>query len=80
MSQEKVNRYKQEKANRKEIMKKEKRMRIVRQTTAAVVFAALVAWVGFSGYQSYTASHTDENTVVDYTAVMDYINGLEKTE
>ena len=37
MSQEKVNRYKKEKANRKEIVKKEKRLRIVEITAAILI-------------------------------------------
>lgn len=43
MSQEKVDRYKEQKANRKEIMKKEKRMRVLRNTVAGLVFASLLS-------------------------------------
>ena len=46
MSQEKVDRYKQEKANRKQIMRKQKAMGIVRKLILAVVAIALVGMVG----------------------------------
>ena len=41
MSQEKVDRYKKEKANRKQTMRKERMMSIVRKTVLAVVAVAL---------------------------------------
>ena len=47
MSQEKVTRYKEEKANRKQTMKKQKRATLVRNTIACVVVAAVVGWVGY---------------------------------
>ena len=46
MSQKKVDRYKQEKANRKKIMRKQKMMNIARKTVLTVVALALVAWLG----------------------------------
>jgi len=55
MSQEKVNRYKEEKANRKETMKKQKRAGIIRNCIAGVVLVAAVAWVGYSGVTYYIA-------------------------
>ena len=42
MSQEKVDRYKQEKANRKKIMRKQKVMNIVRKSVLTVAALALV--------------------------------------
>lgn len=79
MSQEKVDRYKEQKANRKEIMKKEKRMRVLRNTVASLVFAAVVGWVGYSGYQAF-ADRPMENAEVDYTSIAEYITGLSQTE
>ena len=46
MSQEKVDRYKNEKANRKKIMKKQKAMHIVRNTIMSVAALALIGWLG----------------------------------
>ena len=50
MSQEKVNRYKEEKANRKEILAKEKRKQAVTKVCAGVIALALVGWIGDSVY------------------------------
>ena len=47
MSQEKVAKYKESKANRKELMKKEKQARQVRRVVAGVICAALLGWVGY---------------------------------
>ena len=49
MSQEKVDRYKEQKANRKETMKKKKRASVIRNAVGSVVLVAVIAWVGYSG-------------------------------
>ena len=46
MSQEKVNRYKEEKANRKELLAKEKKKQAVTKVCAGVIALALVCWIG----------------------------------
>ena len=57
MSQEKVDKYKQEKANRKQIMQKEKRMKVVRKCLYSVIGIALIGWLGYSGgYVLYEVS------------------------
>ena len=48
MSQAKVDRYKEEKANRKKVMRKEKIANRLRKCAVAVVAAALVVWIGYS--------------------------------
>ena len=53
MSQEKVERYKKEKANRKKIMKKQRMMGIMRKTVLSLVALALVVWIGYSAYDMY---------------------------
>ena len=69
MSQAKVDRYKQEKANRKEIMKKEKTASIIRRTVAAVIAIAVVGWAGYSAVNAYTSYQPNETVEVDYSAV-----------
>ena len=54
MSQEKVDRYKEYKANKQKIWKKEKRVRRLEYIAALVVAAALLGWFGFSVYQKET--------------------------
>ena len=78
MSQEKVDRYKKEKANRKQIMKKQKIMHNLRVTVAAAVVCAVVAWVGVSMYQSHEANQPRESVEVDYSAVDSYMNGVSE--
>ena len=66
MSQEKVNRYKEEKANRKKMLRRQKVMNTVRKT---------VGWIGYSVYSTYTESQPRESYEVDYSAVTEYLQG-----
>lgn len=76
MSQEKVTKYKEEKANRKKIMKKEKRAKFIRNSVAGLICVAAVGWVAYSGVITYIDSRPRESVEVDYTAVTDYLNNL----
>ena len=53
MSQEKVERYKKEKANRKQTMKKDKAKSIAARTAGVIVCIALIGWIGYSGYSKW---------------------------
>ena len=76
MSQEKVDRYKEEKANRKQIMRKQKRMHIVRNAVMGLVVLTLVGWLGYSAYGLYEEKQPREVAEVDYTAVNAYLQSL----
>ena len=76
MSQEKVAKYKESKANRKEIIKKEKRARRVRNTVIAVVGLVVIAWVGVSGVKYLQENQPRLETKVDFTAIDDYTSTL----
>lgn len=76
MSQEKVDRYKKEKANRKQEMKKQHRMHVIRCTVMGVVTAALVGWLGYSAYGFYEQNQPRKVAEVDYTAVNDYLQSM----
>lgn len=76
MSQAKVERYKEEKRNRKQIIAREKRQRAAGIAAACVVGAALVGWIGVSGYQAYQNSRPVETIYADLSALDDYMNGL----
>lgn len=80
MSQEKVERYKEQKANRKKIMKREKRARFMRWTIAIVVFVLLVIGMGVSIYRTVDDAIPREEVEVDYTAVNDYETALNATD
>ncbi len=77
MSQEKVNRYKKEKANRKQIMKKEKIKSIAARTAGVVVCAALIGWAGYSGYMKWESSRPAVTTEISIDALSEYLGGLE---
>ena len=76
MSQEKVDRYKEEQATRKQIMRKQKRMHIVRNAVMGLVVLALVGWLGYSAYGLYEEKQPREVAEVDYTAVNAYLQSL----
>jgi hypothetical protein len=50
MSQEKVNKYKEEKANRKKILKKQKIKKILFRFVFAVIAIAIAVFLGWSIY------------------------------
>ena len=79
MSQEKVDKYKQDKANREKIMKKQKRISMMQRAGVALVCLVIVGWIGFSGYRSLTREEgaaEQVTTEMDVTAINDYLQGL----
>lgn len=84
MSQAKVDRYKKEKANRQQIMKKEKMERTVWKVGGSVVVLIMVGWIGFSAYNMIEASKpktvTSETYEVNTDAITDYLSGLSGEE
>jgi hypothetical protein len=76
MSQEKVDRYKKDKANRKKNMRKEKAKRVVRRCVASVVVLALVGWFGYSTYSKYEENKPKQTAEINYTAITDYQQSL----
>lgn len=76
MSQEKVAKYKESKANRKEIMKKQKQTRLIRNTVAGIICVVLVGWVGYSAVTYLQENKPRQEVEVDYTAVDEYTETL----
>ena len=76
MSQEKVDKYKEQKANRKETMKKAKRASLIRNAVTSVVLVAVIGWVGYSGVTYVINNRPRPSVDVNYTSVADYIEGL----
>ena len=81
MSQEKVDRYKEQKRNRVKIIKKEKRQWMLTKMAGGLVAVLLVVWVGVS---VYNYSEVSDNTAtvdlptytVDTAALDDYLNEM----
>lgn len=76
MSQAKVDRYKEEKANRKQTMKKQRMMDAIRKCVLAVAGLAIVVWLGLSAYSTIELNKEREIASVNYDAVNAYIDGL----
>mgnify|MGYP004731201805 CR=1 FL=1 len=80
MSQAKVDRYKEEKKNRKQTIKKEKRNRVLGRTLGVVIAAAIVCWIGFSGYSYYQEKKPMTKTELSMTALNEYMCKLSSTD
>lgn len=76
MSQAKVDQYKKEKANRKAIMAKEKRNRMISKICWSVVGVVLLVWVGFSSVNFVQENRPVETIYCDTTALDSYLNSL----
>ena len=76
MSQKKVDMYKQEKANRKQTMHKQRVMGVVRKCVLSLAGLALIAWLGYSAYDMYESGKERIVAEADYTPVMDYMDSL----
>ena len=80
MSQEKVNKYKEQKANRKEMLRKAKRASLIRNIVAGVVLVATIGWVGYSGVTYIIDKQPRPEVSVDYTALDEYSKSLTAEE
>ena len=82
MSQKKVDKYKQDKANRQKTMKREKILRRVEIAAVVVVLAALL-WFCIAVYQNSKVKAIENSdtvtTSMDVSAVDTYLNGLTTT-
>jgi len=76
MSQEKVNRYKEEKANRKEMIAKEKRKKNLVRLGVGAVALVLAGWLGYSVYDMATRPDTSA-VEIDSTALDEYMSSIE---
>ena len=77
MSQEKVDRYKKEKANRVKIMRRERWITRLEVTAFVVVLAALIGWFSMAVYQNSVAekkaNRTTETTTMNVTDIQNYL-------
>ena len=82
MSEKKVDAYKEQKANRAKIMKKEKWTLRLEKLAALVVCIAVVCWIGFSVYGKVTDGKEEVKveTVMDTSALDDYLSGIEEAQ
>ena len=76
MSQEKVNQYKENKKNRKEIEKKAKQKSMITKICAGIVGAVVVVWHGYSAVVTIQNAEGPAVTV-DSSAISEYVTNLE---
>ena len=83
MSQEKVDRYKKEKANREKIMRRERWITRLEVTAFVVVLAALIGWFSVAVYQNSVAekkaNRTTETTTMNVTDIQNYLSETNTT-
>lgn len=83
MSQEKVDRYKKEKANREKIMRRERWIMRLEVTAFVVVLAALIGWFSMAVYQNSVAekkaNRTTETTTMNVTDIQNYLSETNTT-
>lgn len=80
MSQAKVDKYKAEKANRKETVAKEKRQRMIIKVVGSVICIALVAWIGVSTAVSIYDNRPANKIFVTTAGIDDYLEELYEEE
>lgn len=78
MSQAKVDRYKQEKANRKKTIAKNKMKARLAKTVACLAVIAIAGISGYSMYEHYEESKPAETFQCDTTAIDDYLELVTK--
>lgn len=78
MSQEKVEKYKAEKLNRKQTIKKKAGQKILVHCIVGVVIVLFVGLVGYGFYQKAVVNSDGTNSkTVNIDAMDDYLNGLD---
>ena len=80
MSQEKVAKYKEQKANRKELMKKEKQQKAVRNIVTTVALVATFAWVSYSAVDYIITNQPRQAVEIDYTMIDKAISNIDVAE
>ncbi len=78
MSQAKVDKYKEEKANRKQIIRKQRIMNVVRKCVLTLAALALVGWLGYSAYDTYESNQERAVASVNYDAINNYLSTLSQ--
>ena len=82
MSQKKVDAYKARKSTRGRADKKEKMMFTLEMFAWAFICVVVVAWIGYSAYVKVAGTKAEivQNTVLDTSALDQYISGIDTDE
>ncbi len=79
MSQEKVDRYKESKATRRERQRKARRKQIFMRAGMSCVAVLLLVWIGYSVVRSVADNKPKTAVEVKYDDVSGYLTGLNAT-
>ena len=82
MSQKKVDAYKARKSTRGRADKKEKMMFTLEMFAWVFICVVVVAWIGYSAYVKVAGTKAEvvQNTVLDTSALDNYISGIDTDE
>ncbi len=80
MSQAKVDKYKEQKANRKEIMAKEKRQKNLMKFGAGVVCGLLAVWIGVSSVIAIIDARPRKTIFATTDGIAEYLEDLYEEE
>ena len=82
MSQKKVDAYKARKSTRGRADKKEKMMFTLEMFAWAFICVVVVAWIGYSAYVKVAGTKAEivQNTMLDTSALDNYISGIDTDE
>lgn len=82
MSQKKVDAYKARKSTRGRADKREKMMFTLEMFAWAFICVVVVAWIGYSAYVKVAGTKAEvvQNTVLDTSALDNYISGIDTDE
>jgi hypothetical protein len=80
MSQAKVDRNKEARANRKKTVARQKRQHVAAIICGWVVVLAIVGWAGYSAYSAYENSRPVETIYANLDAINDYTDSLSADE
>ena len=80
MSQAKVDKYKQEKANRKKIMAKEKAKSVVAKVCGTIIASALALWIGVSAVVFVIENRPISKFFVKSDAIENFLDKLYEEE
>ena len=82
MSQKKVDAYKARKSTRGRADKEEKMMFTLEMFAWAFICVVVVAWIGYSAYVKVAGTKAEvvQNTVLDTSALDNYISGIDTDE
>lgn len=83
MSQAKIDHRRELRENRKKILKREKRERVLGYLGGVLLVAAIAGWLGYSAYGLYEEAHANDplpTVSADISSVEDYLTDLSTAE